>query len=89
MHATGLLSQWLAQHNVIEHGARREAVRKLVEALLGGGKLSLTQLGRHRAGAAYPKHHIKAADRLLGNVHLHRERQRIYRALAQTPIVCG
>ena len=84
MHATGLLSQWLAEQDVIEHAARREAVRKFVEALLGGGKLSLTQLGRHRAGAAYPKHHIKAADRLLGNVHLHRERQRVYRALAQT-----
>lgn len=84
MHATGLLSQWLAEHDVIQHSARREAVRKLVEALLGGGKLSLTQLGRHRTGTAYPKHHIKAADRLLGNAHLYRERQRIYRALSHT-----
>lgn len=84
MHAIGLLSQWLAQHNVIGHKARREALLKLVRALFGGGKLSLTQLGRHRAGAAYPKHHIKAADRLLGNVHLYRERQRIYRVMAQT-----
>ena len=86
MHATGLLSQWLAENNVIEHGARREAVRKVVEALLSGGKLSLTQLGRHRPGTAYPKHQIKAADRLLGNVHLHRERHRVYRALAHTVI---
>lgn len=84
MHAIGLLSQWLAEHSVIKHRARREALLKLVQALLSGGKLSLTQLGRHRAGAAYPKHQIKAADRLLGNVHLYRERQRIYGALAQT-----
>jgi hypothetical protein len=84
MHAIGLLSQWLAQHNVIGHKARREALLKLVQALFGGGKLSLTQLGRHRAGDAYPKHHIKAADRLLGNVHLYRERQKIYRVMAQT-----
>jgi hypothetical protein len=84
MHAIGLLSQWLAEHTVIQHRARREALLKLVQALLSGGKLSLTQLGRHRAGEAYPKHQIKAADRLLGNVHLYRERQGIYRALAQT-----
>jgi hypothetical protein len=84
MHAIGLLSQWLAEHTVIQHRARREALLKLVQALLSGGKLSLTQLGRHRAGEAYPKHQIKAADRLLGNVHLYRERRKIYGALAQT-----
>jgi hypothetical protein len=84
MHAIALLSQWLTEHTVIRHAARREALQKLVEALLGGGKLSLTQLGRHRAGAAYPKHHIKAADRLLGNGHLQGERGEIYRALART-----
>jgi hypothetical protein len=84
MHAIGLLSQWLAQHSVIGHRARREALLKLVQALFAGGKLSLTHLGRHRTGDAYPKHHIKAADRLLGNVHLYRERQRIYRVMAQT-----
>jgi hypothetical protein len=64
------LSQWLAEHTVIQHRALREALLKLVQALLSGGKLSLTQLGRYRAGEAYPKHQIKAADRLLGNVHL-------------------
>jgi len=84
MHAIGLLSQWLAEHTVIGHCARREALLKLVQSLLGGSKLSLTQLGRHRAGAAYTKHHIKAADRLLGNRHLHGERDGIYRAMART-----
>jgi len=84
MHATGLLAQWLAQHTVIGHRAREAALLKLVEALLGGSKLTLTQLGRHRAGGAYTKHHIKAADRLLGNTHLHAERDAIYRAIALT-----
>jgi hypothetical protein len=69
---------------VIGHCARQEALLKLVRALLSGSKLSVTQLGRHRAGAAYPKLHIKAADRLLGNQHLHAERDGIYRALART-----
>lgn len=77
-------SHWFGQHTVIEHRAREAALFKLVEALLGGSKLVLTQLGRHRPGEAYIKHHITAADRLLGNRHLHAERDRIYRAIAQT-----
>jgi DDE family transposase len=84
MHASRLLSHWLNDHTVIAHKARAQALLKLVQALLGGGKLSLTQLGRHRRGPAYVKHHIKAADRLLGNPHLHRERDGLYRAIART-----
>ena len=84
MHATGLLSRWFAQHTVIGHRTRHAALLKLVQALLGGSKLTVTQLGRHRAGEAYTKHQIKAADRLLGNQHLHAERDGIYRALART-----
>ena len=84
MHATGLLAQWLAQHSVIGHRAREAALLKLVQALLGGSTLSLTQLGRYRPGAAYAKHHIKAANRLLSNRHLHAERDGIYRAIART-----
>jgi hypothetical protein len=84
MPVTRLLSHWFGQHTVIGHRAREAALFKLVEALLGGGKLVLTQLGRHRAGEAYTKHHIKAADRLLGNRHLHAERDGLYRAIART-----
>ena len=84
MHATRLLAQWLAQHTVIGHRAREAALLKLVQALLGGSDLSLTQLGRHRAGTAFTKHHIKAADRLLGNRHLHAESDGIYRAISRT-----
>jgi hypothetical protein len=44
----------------------------------------LTHLGRNIGGPAHAKHRIKAADRLLGNVHLHSERLGVYRAIAQT-----
>jgi hypothetical protein len=84
MHVARLLSRWLSNHTVIGHRARERALMKLVQALLNGSKLSLTQLGRHRAGSAYEKHHIKAADRLLANRHLHAERDGIYRAIART-----
>ena len=57
---------------------------RIVGALLNGGKLALTHLGRHRAGRAFVKYHIKAVDRLLGNAHLHRERDGVCGALART-----
>ena len=82
MHAISLLQTWLEHNGVIGHQARVGALMRVVESLLSGGRLSLTQLGRYRAGTAYVKHHIKAVDRLLGNRHLHAEREGIYRVLS-------
>jgi hypothetical protein len=63
---------------------RAMALVRVVQALVLGGKATLSQLGRNRAGSAHIKHHIKAVDRLLGNRHLHRECADIYRAIART-----
>lgn len=84
MHTISLLKKWLECNAVIGHRARAEALLRVVEALLSGGKLALTHLGRHRGGQAFVKHHIKAVDRLLGNRHLHVERHGVYAALART-----
>ena len=84
MHAMSLLEKWLQGNAVIGHQARVVALVRVVGALLNGGKLALTHLGRHRAGRAFVKHHIKAVDRLLGNRHLHQEREGVYRAVART-----
>ena len=73
MHAISLLKTWLERNHV-----------RVVKALLDGGKLALTHLGRHREGSAFIKHHIKAVDRLLGNPHLHRERIGVYTQIAHT-----
>src|SRR3954454_782986 len=81
---TRLLSQWLGDRAVIGHATRAAALVRVVRALLTGGKLSLTHLGRSLSGSAQVKHQIKAVDRLLGNQHLHEERDGIYRAVAQT-----
>jgi hypothetical protein len=69
---------------VIGHASRAAAVERAVCGVLIGGKLSLTHIGRSLGGAAHVKHQIKAVDRLLGNAHLQREREGIYRALART-----
>ena len=84
MHAMSLLDKWLQRNAVIGHRVRCHALVRVVGALLSGRKLALTHLGRHRAGRAFVKHHIKAVDRLLGNRHLHGERDGVYGAVAKT-----
>jgi hypothetical protein len=84
MHVRQVLSRWLEERGVIGHAMRATALVRVVQALVFGGKAALTQLGRHRAGSAHVKHHIKAVDRLLGNRHLHRECVEVYRAIART-----
>jgi len=53
-----------------------------VLAVIIGGKLCLTALGRALPAATTDKHRIKAIDRLLGNRLLHGEIPLFYRALA-------
>ncbi|MFQ5938358.1 MAG: IS4 family transposase [Acidiferrobacterales bacterium] len=84
MHAISLLKRWCERNGVIGHRARLGALLRVVDALLSGGKLALTHLGRNRPGDAFIKHHIKAVDRLLGNRHLHGERLGVYAAMART-----
>ena len=62
MHAMSLLEEWLQRDAVIGHRGRIQALVRVVGALLDGGKLALTQLGCHRRGGAYVKHHIKAVN---------------------------
>jgi hypothetical protein len=66
----GILSQWLNNHSVIGHAVRAAALVRAVGALLTGGRLSLTHLGRNMSGTARVKHQIRTVDRLLGNAHL-------------------
>src|SRR5215207_3752866 len=86
MHASPglpLLERWLRRACPAIHAARIAVVVRVVEALVLGGKLTLTHLGRNLRSAAYAKHGIKRVDRLLGNRHLRAERLTIYQALAR------
>lgn len=64
------------------HKTRRAAVWSAVTALLAGGVLALTGLGRACKGKGKEKNYIKKMDRLLGNAHLSCERELFYRAMA-------
>lgn len=83
MRALEILHQQLTKSMGFMHFSRWKAVWTTVEALLSGGQLWLTALGRSRPGDAFPKHAIKAVDRLLGNQLLYAERKLVYASLAQ------
>lgn len=68
------------------HAWRMAALIAMVDALLRGRVLTVTGLGRALRGASAPKHHIKKADRLIGNRHLHRERHAFYQVLMAVTI---
>jgi Transposase DDE domain. len=81
MHATHVLDRHLRTHCQETHERRMDAVISMVNALLRGRVLTVTGLGRSLRGSTAPKHQIKKADRLIGNPHLHSERNVFYRAL--------
>jgi hypothetical protein len=71
------------EHSLVDvHKRRRESVWRAVEALIVGGQLSLTALGRSMSGPTSDKHRIKAADRLLGSAAIHDAVRLFYCALA-------
>jgi hypothetical protein len=82
MPGIGLLHKWLRDACPSIHKARLSALVKVVQGLLAGGRLTLTDLGRQLQTAAFAKHNIKCVARLLGNTHLQHERVAIYRAVA-------
>lgn len=55
------------------HLYRQNALLDATTALTRGASLTLTSIGRHLPGSAQVKHKIKRADRLLGNVSLHKD----------------
>ena len=87
MHTVRILNRWFERNCQFVHQARAGAIVRAVEGLLRGGTLTLTHVGRSLSGKAKTKHKIKCIDRLLGNAHLHRERQSIYAAKARCLLV--
>lgn len=83
MHALKVLHNKLQQACPFIHQKRLAILVLAIHALLIGQRLSLTQLGRRLASKALVKHNIKRIDRLLGNPHLHQERNSIYQFMSQ------
>ncbi|MCF6256020.1 MAG: hypothetical protein L3K25_06920 [Gammaproteobacteria bacterium] len=83
MHTLKVLHNKLKQACPFIHLKRLAVLMLATQALLIGQRLSLTQLGRRLVSTALVKHNIKRIDRLLGNWHLHQERNSIYQFMSQ------
>lgn len=87
MRADRLLRTFLGSHVDTVHRARASTVFAAVAALVRGGDLGISRLGRAIASSSKVKHGIKRIDRLYGNEHLVDDRLRFYRGVAHGVIV--
>jgi len=83
MHATKTVRKFLEKQLPFIHKRRLESLFFAVDALIVGGRLSLSGLGRGARGYVAPKHNIKRVDRLLGNSHLTHELMNIFEAITK------
>jgi hypothetical protein len=84
MRVERILGEFLGEHVVgAVHKARVAAVFTAVAALVRGGEIALSRLGRAIASRTTVKHGIKRIDRLYGNGHLLGDRHRFYRGIAR------
>ena len=81
MRATQVLQKCLGDALTTMHALRGRVLLRAVEALVHGRRLTLIDLARSWPGADRIRAPLKALDRLLGNAHLHAERERIHAAM--------
>lgn len=84
MRVEGMVRQLVSKCGNEVHGRREDAVVKVVEGIIEGGRLVPATIGRNLPGKARPKHGIKCVDRLLGNPGVALDRWLFYRALAHS-----
>jgi len=87
MHALTILHRIFSTRFPAMHAKRQTALLAAVDAVISGGRLTLSDLGRGIRSKAAVKHNIKRMDRLLGNRILHAEMPALYEALAQECLV--
>ncbi len=83
MRATEVLQKCLNDALQPMHALRRCVLLRAVEALIQGRRLTLIDVARAWPGAARIRAPLKALDRLLGNRHLHAEREHVHAAMAR------
>lgn len=83
MRATKVLQKCLGDARQPMHALRRCVLLRAVEALIHGRRLTLIDVARAWRGAERIRAPLKARDRLLGNPHLHAEREHLHAAMAR------
>lgn len=82
MRASRVLQKCLSDSLEPMHRARSRVLLRAVEALIAGRRLTLMDVARSWPGAERVRAPLKAMDRLLGNRHLHAEREQVYAGMA-------
>ena len=82
-----LLHKILENSHVIKHKTRQASLVNAVDAILHGGKLSLTSIGRHMTKPIKARSKIQTTNYLLGNGQLYTELPGIYAAI--TKAICS
>lgn len=83
MRGSGVLQKCLSDSLGTMHALRSRVLLQAVEALLHGRRLTLMDMARAWPGAERVRAPLKAFDRLLGNPHLHGEREQLYGGMAR------
>lgn len=83
MRATEVLQKCLGESLHVIHPLRSRVLMRAVEAAIAGRRLTLIDLARAWPEAERIRAPLKALDRLLGNRHLHAERECIYAAMVR------
>lgn len=86
MHAQRIIQDLLQTECGTIHAKRRVTLALMVQASCIG-HLSLIGISRRLDTATALRHRIKRCDRLLGNLHLSREKLDVYRAMAQRILI--
>lgn len=82
MHVGPIVRQLLASCSPLVHAKRLASVHIAIDAIVHGGRLALTSIGRSIAGLVKPKHSIKRVDRLLSNPKLYLELPLFFQSMA-------
>ena len=83
MRATEVLQKCLGKSLQPIHTLRSRVLMRAVEATITGRRLTLIDLARAWPDAQRIRAPLKALDRLLGNRHLHAEREPIHAAMVR------
>ena len=83
MRATEVLQKCLGESLHAIHALRSRVLMRAVEAAIAGRRLTLIDLARAWPDAQRVRAPLKALDRLLGNPHLHAEREPIHAAMTR------
>lgn len=83
LRATEVLQHCLGESVHAIHSLRSRVLMRAVEARIAGRRLTLIDLARAWPGAQRIRAPLKALDRLLGNRHLHAEREHIHAAMVR------